>query len=304
MISALPARMRQWRDRLRPWVMAIRPRTLTIGISPVILGTTIAWREHGSVDVMIFAVALLAAALIQAGTNLHNDAADAGADAIARLGPPRVTALGLLSAESVRRAAYLAFALAMMAGLWLVLRGGWPILMIGLLSLAAGLAYSGGPRPLSHTPLGELFVVLFFGLAGTMGSYWLQAHALSPRVAVAGLVVGLPAAAVLLVNNTRDVLQDAAAGRRTLAMLLGRRRAAWLYAALLLVPYGLLLLPWPGFASFSGRLPWPALITLPYAVWLVLQFHRRPLEDFNLLLVNTAKLQFALSALLALALVQ
>ncbi len=304
MMEALAQGLRQWREGMRPWIMAVRPRTLTIGISPVIVGTTVAWMEGARIDPLVFAAAMLAAAAIQAGTNLHNDAADAGADAIGRLGPPRVTALGLLPAASVRRAAFAAFALAFVLGIWLVIKGGWPILVIGLLSIAAGLAYSGGPRPISHTPLGEVFVVLFFGLAGTAGSYWLQAQTLSPRSIVAGLIVGLPAAAVLLVNNTRDVLQDAAAGRRTLAILLGRRKAAVVYALLLLVPYGLLLLPWPVFANLSGRLPWPALITLPYALWLVRQFWRKPVEYFNLLLVNTAKLQFALSALLSLALVQ
>ncbi len=304
MMDALGRSGHQWRERGRPWFMAIRPRTLTLALSPVIVGTTIAWREGAHIDPVIFATTLLAAVAIQVGTNLYNDAADAGADARGRLGPPRVTALGLLPTEKVRQAAFGAFGLALVLGLWLVTKGGWPILLVGLLSIAAGLAYSGGPRPLSHTPLGELFVVLFFGLAGTAGSCWLQAHALSWRAMVAGLIVGLPAAAVLLVNNTRDVMQDAAAGRRTLAILLGRRRAVAVYALLLLAPYGLLVLPWPGFASLSGRLPWPALITLPYALWLVWQFRHKPLAQFNLLLVNTAKLQFALSALLALTLVQ
>jgi len=288
----------------RLWWMAARPRTLTIAISPVIVGTTLAWLEQGRVHLPTFALTLLAAVLIQAGTNLHNDAADEKADCTSRLGPPRVSAQGLLPAHQVRRAAYLCFALAVLIGAWLVWRGGWPVLLAGLASVAAGLAYSGGPRPISHTPFGELFVVIFFGLVGVAGTYWLQTFGLSARAVIGGLVVGLPAAAVLLVNNTRDVMQDAAAGRRTLAMLTGRANAAIIYAALLLLPYVLLALPAPGFVTHSGRFPWLVFLTLPYAAWLIRQFTRLPLPMFNELLVNTARLQFAIAALLCLALVQ
>ena len=292
------------RSAVNLWWLAARPKTLTIAISPVILGTTLAWLEGGHIDSWLFALTLLAAVLIQAGTNLHNDAADEKADCVGRLGPTRVSAQGLLPAEKVRRAAYLCFAAAMLIGLYLVWRGGWPILVIGLASIAAGLAYSAGPRPISHTPLGELFVVLFFGLAGVIGTYWLQMHAVSARAVLGGLVVGLPAAAVLLVNNTRDVMQDAAAGRFTLAMWLGRKRATWAYAAMLLLPYLLLAWPDPGFFTSHGRFPWLPFLTLPYAAWLIVQFARMPLTQFNFLLVNTAKLQFAIAALTCLAWVQ
>ncbi len=292
------------RSALRLWLLAARPRTLTIAISPVIVGATLAWLEHGRVRLLTFGITLLAALLIQAGTNLHNDAADEKADCVGRLGPPRVSAQSLLPAWQVRRAAYASFAAAMLAGLWLVWHGGWPILLAGLASVAAGIAYSAGPRPISHTPLGELFVIVFFGLIGVLGSYWLQAHALSLRAVIGGLVVGMPAAAVLLVNNTRDVLQDAASGRRTLAMLAGRANATVIYAALLLLPYLLLALPEPGFITRTGKFPWLVFLTLPYAIWLVRQFARLPLPMFNELLVNTAKLQFAIAALLCLALVQ
>ena len=303
-MSGLARTLAEARDGLRLWWLAARPKTLTIAISPVILGTTLAWLDGGHIDPWLFALTLLAAVLIQAGTNLHNDAADEKADCVGRLGPPRVSAQGLLPAERVRRAAYLCFAAAMLIGLYLVWRGGWPILVIGLASIAAGLAYSAGPRPISHTPLGELFVIVFFGLAGVIGTCWLQVHAVSTRAVLGGLVVGLPAAAVLLVNNTRDVMQDAAAGRFTLAMALGRRRAMWVYAALLLLPYVLLAWPEPGFITSHGRFPWLPFLTLPYAAWLIAQFARLPLAQFNFLLVNTAKLQFAIAALTCLALVQ
>ncbi len=291
-------------NSLRLWWLAARPKTLTIAISPVILGTTLAWLNAGRVDVWLFALTLIAAVLIQAGTNLHNDAADEKSDCADRLGPPRVSAQGLLPPEQVRRAAWACFAAAFVIGIYLVWRGGWPILLIGLASIAAGIAYSGGPKPISHTRLGELFVIVFFGLAGVAGTYWLQTHTINAQALLGGFVVGLPAAAVLLVNNTRDVLQDAAAGRFTLAMWLGRQRAAYVYAALVLLPYVLLALPEPGFITSHGRFPWLPFLTAPYAAWLVFGFRRMPLAQFNLLLVNTAKLQFAISALTCLALVQ
>ncbi len=303
-MSGLAQTLADARGVLALWWMAARPKTLTIAISPVILGTTLAWLNAGRVDLWLFVLTLAAAVLIQAGTNLHNDAADEKADCTDRLGPPRVSARGLLPAQHVRRAAWACFATAFVIGIYLVWRGGWPILLIGLASIAAGVAYSGGPRPISHTRLGELFVIVFFGLAGVAGTYWLQTHAITAQALLGGLVVGLPAAAVLLVNNTRDVLQDAAAGRLTLAMWLGRQRAVYVYAAFLLLPYVLLALPEPGFVTQHGRFPWLPFLTAPYAAWLVLNFGRMPLPQFNLLLVNTAKLQFAISALTCLALVQ
>ncbi len=303
-MNQIVAGMMRMGEGLRLWLMAVRPRTLTIALAPVLVGTTLAWTEAGRVDVWLFAVIMLAAVLIQAGTNLHNDAADVEADSGERLGPPRVSALGLLSAEDVRRAAWVSFGLAALLGLWLVWKGGWPILVIGMASILAGAAYSSGPRPISHTPFGEVFVVAFFGLAAVAGTYYLQAGTVSPRALVAGLIVGFPAGAVLLVNNTRDVIQDMAAGRLTLAIRIGKARAAIVYAFLVLAPYVLLALPWPGYLSLSGRLLWPVFITLPYAVWLVMQFRKKPVGYFNLLLVNTAKLQFAIAALMCLSLVQ
>lgn len=303
-MNEIVASVRRAGEGMRLWLMAIRPRTLTIALAPVILGTTLAWVEAGRVDVWLFAVIMAAAVLIQAGTNLHNDAADAHADARGRLGPPRVSGQGLLAAQDVRRAAWAAFSLAAVLGLWLVWKGGMPILLTGVLSIIAGAAYSSGPRPISHSPLGEVFVVIFFGLAAVGGTYYLQTGELTARALAAGLIAGFPAAAVLLVNNTRDALQDMAAGRATLAIRIGKRRAALVYAALVLLPYVLLALPWPGFHSLSGRMLWPSFLTLPYAIWLIVQFRNRPVEMFNPLLVNTAKLQFAIAALICLSLVQ
>jgi len=149
---------------LAAWLSAIRPKTLGLSVSPVLTGTCLAWAEKGGLQLLPALAALLAAVCIQIGTNLHNDAADArkGTDGSGRLGPPRATTQGWLSATSIQRGALLAFSCAFVLGVYLVVVGGWPILLLGLVSLVAGAAYSGGPWPISATPLGELFVFLFF----------------------------------------------------------------------------------------------------------------------------------------------
>jgi len=222
-----------------PWPVilwhAIRPRTLPLSVSPVLAGATVGWAESGAMRPIVTLVAALSALAIQIGTNLHNDAADTlnqtdGAD---RKGPPRVTERGWMTPGQVLMAAHAAFALAVLGGAWLVLLGGWPIAMIGVLSVLAGYAYSSGPWPLSRGPLGEVFVVLFFGLIAVGGVVYLNTGTVSGAAGVMGLVVGLPAAAVLMVNNARDLESDTRAGRRTLAIRLGLWGAGRVFAALL-----------------------------------------------------------------------
>src|SRR5574337_1079092 len=177
------------------WWLAVRPRTLTLAAMPVLCGSALAWHGGAPIAWPVFFTTLACAALIQAGTNLYNDAADGerGNDGPARLGPPRVTAAGLASAGQVRRAASLAFATAFVGGVYLVFEGGWPILVIGLASLAAGWAYSGGPRPLSHTAWGEVWVMAFFGLAAVAGSHFLQGGQPGVAPVLLGLALGAPA---------------------------------------------------------------------------------------------------------------
>jgi len=167
---------------LRLWLTAARPRTLPLAASPVLVGTSLAWAEGAPQLWAVALAALLAALLIQVGTNLHNDAADfeRGADGADRLGPVRVTAAGWATPRQVRLAALLAFAGAFLLGVWLAFVGGWPIVAVGLASLAAGWAYSGGPRPISHSPFGEIFVLAFFGLVAVGGTHYLQSGALTP----------------------------------------------------------------------------------------------------------------------------
>ncbi|WP_242467938.1 1,4-dihydroxy-2-naphthoate octaprenyltransferase [Halorhodospira neutriphila] len=233
---------------------AIRPRTLPLSLSPVLAGSAVGWAQAGAPRPDITLVAALSAAAIQVGTNLQNDAADTlnATDQADRLGPVRVTERGWMTARQVLAAAYASFALAVLCGLYLVAIGGWPILAIGLVSVAAGYAYSAGPRPISRGPLGELFVILFFGVVPVGGMTYLYTGGVTAPALLLGAVVGLPAAAVLLVNNLRDRRNDARAGRRTLAILLGRDGSRRLFSGLLagvaagLLALGVLGAPWSG----------------------------------------------------------
>ncbi len=282
----------------RVWWTAARPRTLTIATTPVLLGTAIAWAE-GMPHAWLPALAALACALlIQSGTNLHNDAADyeRGNDTPERIGPLRVTAAGWAPPGQVRAAALAVFCAAFALGIYLVGVGGWPILAVGLASLAAGWAYSGGTRPISHTPLGELFVWVFFGVVAVMGSYWLQAGRLSFAAFLGGAAVGSIAAAVLMLNNYRDLAGDLAAGRRTLAARLGARGARRAYGAMMLAPFAV---P-PVFALLGRPAALLALGALPLCLTLVRRLARsEPGPALNLLLAGTARAEFVFGLLLA-----
>lgn len=300
---------------LQIWLLASRPKTLSISIIPVLTGSALAWRHGQDPLWWPFMAALLAAMLIQIGTNLHNDAADfaRGADTPDRLGPARAVASGWLSGAAVERAALGCFGLALACGVYLVWHGGWPILLLGLAALASGWAYTGGSRPLAYTGLGEVFVWLFFGLAAVMGSFYLQTLSLSWSAFVAANMLGLLAAAVIVVNNYRDLEGDTRAGKRTLAVRLGRGGSRVEYALLLLIPYALLfpyvlLSPYASLArldflvSSQWRLLLP-LLSLPWALALIWRFMREPVGSvFNRILAQTALLQLVFGLLLCLGL--
>ncbi|MEE4330785.1 MAG: 1,4-dihydroxy-2-naphthoate octaprenyltransferase [Wenzhouxiangella sp.] len=278
------------------WLLGMRPRTLTMAAVPVVTGAVLAWSEGFRVDAVTFILTLAAAVLIQIGTNLFNDASDGlrGADGPERIGPLRLTGAGLATAEQVRSAAVVCFVLALLAGVYLVWAGGLVILLIGLASLVSGYAYSSGPRPLSHGPWSEIWVIVFFGLVAVAGSYYLQALVLpDTAVLLTGLAIGAPAAAVLLVNNVRDRASDRRVGRRTLAVMVGPATARWLYAAWMVLPFALLGLAW-GWGSLG--LVW---LALPLFVGLALRFARLPVGPaMNEQLGHTALAQLALSVLL------
>ncbi|MDD5297485.1 MAG: 1,4-dihydroxy-2-naphthoate polyprenyltransferase [Rhodocyclaceae bacterium] len=287
----------------RLWWLAARPRTLSMSLAPVLVGSSLAWAQGAPVAWPPLILALLCAVLIQIGTNLHNDCADfeRGNDGPRRLGPVRVTAAGWATPKETRRAAHIAFGLATLLGAFLVWLGGWPILALGLASVASGYAYSGGPRPISHTPLGELFVLAFFGLTAVCGSSYLQAGHFTLESVPAGLGVGAIAAAVLMVNNLRDVENDSLAGRRTLAAVLGRRGALLAYAALLFLPFACVLwlrLLLPGHVGVL--VSW---LALPLAISLVRASRRAATgAEMNELLVRTAQAQVPFAFLLSVGL--
>lgn len=280
---------------LRLWLTAARPRTLPLAATPVLAGTALAWAEGAPHSWLVALSALLAAMLIQAGTNLHNDAADfeRGADGADRLGPTRAAAAGWATPAQVRMASTLAFALAFALGIHLAFVGGWPIVVVGLCSLAAGWAYSGGPRPISYSPFGELFVLVFFGLVAVGGTYFLQAGAVTKSALVAGLAVGAPAAAVLMVNNLRDIAADTAAGRRTLAAVIGPAASRRVHATLLLAPFALL----PLFAP--GPWAWLALLALPKSAMVARRAQRAEGAELNPVLADTARTQLLFGVLFA-----
>ncbi|TAN50345.1 MAG: 1,4-dihydroxy-2-naphthoate octaprenyltransferase [Rhodospirillales bacterium] len=278
------------------WWRAIRPRTLSIAAAPVLAGTALAFAEQERFNLFVLAATLTGALAIQAGTNLFNDVADylKGGDQPLRQGPPRVTAMGWASPHQVKRAALVSFLMAALCGLFLVLEGGIPILILGLAALWSGWAYSLGARPIAYTPLGELFVIAFFGLGAVGGTYYLQTLNLTASALSVGLALGLFAAGVLMVNNYRDMEPDRLAGRRTLAILVGPDMSRVFFAACTLLPFALVLMP-PG-----PRGAWMTLFLLPYAFLLIHRFKTLPRGPaFNQILAATARLELAFAILIA-----
>lgn len=250
---------------LRAWVLAARPKTLTAAIGPVLAGTGLA-AFHGSFRAGPALAALVGAMLIQIGTNFANDYYDflRGGDTVDRVGPVRVTQAGILPPETVRRGMIVVLAAAMLVGVYLVWVAGWPIVWIGLASVACAVIYTGGPFPLAYHGMGDVFVFVFFGLVAVGGTYYVQALAWPADAVLAGAGLGALNTAILVVNNLRDVGTDRAAGKRTLAVRLGVGGTRAEYVVLLgvgvVVPvFGVVRLGWP-----LGALA--ALLAMPLAV--------------------------------------
>ena len=278
------------------WLLGMRPRTLTMAAVPIIVGSSLAWAGGAPPDWITFAATLLCGVLIQIGTNLFNDANDGerGADGPDRIGPVRITGSGLAKPKQVRRAAIACFVAALAMGVYLVVVGGLPILLIGIASLVAGYAYSSGPRPLSHGPFGEVYVIVFFGLIAVAGSYYLQSQELpASAVLLTGIAIGCYAAAVLLVNNLRDTEADLRAGRKTLASRLGVQGSRWLYGLFVIAPFPVLA------AALGVQAIGLVWLGLPVCLWLALHFTRMPVgPEMNAQLGRTALVQVLVGALL------
>jgi len=288
---------------IRAWFLATRPRTLVAGVVPVAVGSALAYREH------VFAffpalAALIGALFIQIGTNLVNDYFDfkRGADTVDRLGPPRATQQGWLTPRAVFTGAMVCFGLAFAVGLYLVSVAGWPLVVIGLCSLGAGYAYTGGPFPLAYNGLGDVFVLVFFGFVAVGGTYFVQAHAVTPMSLLAAVPVGLLGVALLAVNNTRDQKTDAAAGKRTLVVRFGPSFGKAEYIACLvlsaLVPLGLWL---SGAATPFVMLSW---LAIPLAAPPLKTLLTQTGSALNAALAGTARLQLIFGVLFAVGLAQ
>jgi 1,4-dihydroxy-2-naphthoate polyprenyltransferase len=252
---------------MRIWLMAARPRTLPAAIAPVLVGTAAAVQFVGELPRWgAFLAALVGSIFIQIGTNLANDYSDAkrGADSADRLGPVRVTASGMVTPQRVMRATWIAFAVAVACGIYLTTVAGAVILLIGALSIAAGVLYTGGPRPYGYAGFGEVFVFLFFGLVAVNGSYYVQLEELDALPLGLSISIGFLATAIIVVNNVRDLETDRRAGKNTLAVRVGRERAVGLYR--LLVAGAFAVLPIALWAGESSMLPLIGLLAAPLAI--------------------------------------
>jgi len=258
--------------KLNVWIDAARPKTLAAAFVPVLVGASLAWADH-TFNTAASVVALLCAFLIQIGTNFANDYYDFvnGADTEHRLGFERATATGLVPARQMLWATIITMGLAFFLGLYLVWHAGWIILLIGVLSLIFGIAYTGGPYPLGYNGLGDIFVFLFFGIIAVMGTYYVNALEWSADSFWASLAVGALSVNILVINNLRDVEQDGPAGKKTLGVLFGEDALRWEYVAMLIIAFAV---P-PHFWYYYNYnplifLPW---ITLPpagrlvYVIW-------------------------------------
>ena len=287
-------------DSLQAWSVAMRPRTLPVAVSPVLVGATLGFERPGSIDWFVALLALGAALLMQIISNMQNDVGytvRGGESSGTRTGLPRATANGWLSVRRVRAGIVVLALLALGLGLALVLHRGWPVLAIGLASLVAALAYMGGPRPIAYTPFGELTVFVFFGLVAVLGSDWVLTGGVGPITVLASVAIGALAAAALAVNNHRDIAHDRLVGRRTFAVRFGEGGSQALYSTLLLAPFALLpLMAWLGRAP-ALLLP---LLLLPVALQLRQDFIHCPRgRAFNEVLFRTFRLELWFAALLS-----
>jgi len=283
----------------RAWLLAVRPRTLAVAVGPVAVGTAVAF-VGGEAAWAPALAALVGALLLQIGCNFANDVYDSekGADTDDRLGPPRAVQLGLLEPAQLKRGMLLVFALAAAVGLYLTSVAGWPVIAIGVVSIAAAVAYTGGPYPLGYHGLGDLAVFLFFGVVAVVGTDYVQTLRFSTDALAASIPVGMLATAVLVVNNLRDIETDRVAAKRTLAVRLGDRGTRAEYGLLVLgaylAPVGLLL--W-GDRSGWVLLPW---LTLPLAMRLLGKVRGGASgAELNPVLGATAQLGLMYSLLLA-----
>lgn len=285
---------------LKVWLLALRPKTLSISVIPVIVGTAFASSEVVHLNWFLICMALLCSLSIQIGTNLINDAYDfkKGADGPGRLGPIRVTQNGLLTFKAVLTGAYVFFALAAIFGSPLVISGGWPLLIGLLLSAACGYLYTAGPLPLAYIGCSDLFILIFFGWVSTCCIFYLQTHSLNFSIFFAGTQIGLLAIVPHAINNLRDHVADAIVRKKTLAVRFGSDFVKWEITFLAMIPFIM------GFFWIQQGHLWmgflPTLILIPTLTNIKAIWVKEPSSEYNYFLARSAACQFAFGSLLAL----
>ena len=274
---------------IKAWAMAARPKTLTASIGPVILGASIAFFDMGAINYFVFSLILVTAVLLQIGTNLVNDYYDSkrGIDGEDRLGPKRVTQSGLIKAEDVKKGFILAFLSAFLIGIYLMYIGGTPIIIIGILATLFAYTYTGGPIPLSYIGLGEVLALIFFGPIPVWGTYYILtgSHSLAPIIA--GFGPGLIAAALMSINNLRDIYTDSKTTKKTIAVLLGEKSARLMTISFVILSS---FVPFIYSSKFNSK--WVILATLTTYPFVRTWIHisRAPVSDeLNNCLANTGK---------------
>lgn len=292
------AALDQKQNLVRSIIMAGRPKTLTAALVPVLVATAYAYSQTKMVQWSVSILSLLASFFIQIATNLVNDAKDfkKGADTEKRIGPQRVTQTGLMSYQQVMMWAYLFFAMALLAGIPLVIQGGLPILIVGVLSLVFGYAYTGGPFPLAYKGLGDLFVIVFFGLVAVQGVVWLQIQEISSSSLMLGLQIGMLATVLIAINNLRDHETDVLVNKKTLPVRFGVLFGRLEIATMILAPLALQYFWW------TQDRPWVAglgLATLPLAALIIKKiFTTKPSPEYNKFLGMSALLHLAFGILM------
>jgi len=286
-------------NKFKSWVLASRPKTLPAAISPIIIGSSIAYHDNKFNFIAAF-IALICSLLIQIGTNFVNDLFDHlnGSDGKERVGPTRALSSGLVSIPEMKFAIFITFGVTFVLGLYLVNLAGWPILIVGVLSITSGYAYTAGPYPLAYNGLGDIFVFVFFGVVATVGTYYVQTLQLTELIFIAAVPVGLLITNILIVNNYRDVDEDRLSNKQTLAVKFGKSFSLIQYLIQLLIAYAV-----PVFIYFNYEFSWVILlpiVTLPLGLYLFKMLTELKGIALNKTLELTAKLSVIFSILFSL----
>ncbi len=289
-------------SKLNSWFLASRPKTLLAAVVPVMVGSALAI-SMGKFFLPYSLIALLCSILIQIGTNFTNDLYDylKGSDTIKRKGPRRVLAAGLITVREMKLAIILVFVLTFILGLYLVQSTGLLILWVGIISIFAGIIYTAGPFPLAYNGLGDLFVFIFFGIVGTMGTFYLHTQEISLLSFIVSIPVGALITNILIVNNYRDIEEDREANKKTLAVILGREFSRWQFILLILVSYATSVVLYFDFnLSIWIFLPF---VTLPLAFFLIKMLYTLDGEKLNKTLELSAKFAGLFGLLLSIGLI-